>query len=155
AAELVGNPDVLVLDEPTSGLDPGYEKTVMATLRELADAGRTVVTVTHSLQALAICDRVLFLAAGGRVAFFGPPSEAAAYFGRTDAADVFLALDTEPGDAWQRRFRDHPTYARYIRPMTAPTATAARRRATRVVDASASPRWREQLATLLCRHLAI
>ncbi|MDP1819756.1 MAG: ABC transporter ATP-binding protein, partial [Acidimicrobiales bacterium] len=89
AAELVGRPDVLVLDEPTSGLDPGYEKSVMATLRDLADGGRTVITVTHSMQALACCDRVLFLAEGGRVAYFGPPARVSEYFGRADAADVF------------------------------------------------------------------
>ena len=74
AAELVGQPDVLVLDEPTSGLDPGYEKAVMTSLRQLADAGRTVIAVTHSLAALAHCDRVLYLAEGGRVAYFGPPA---------------------------------------------------------------------------------
>ena len=111
AAELVGQPDVLVLDEPTSGLDPGYEKAVMTSLRDLADAGRTVIAVTHSMQALEKCDRVLFLAEGGRVAYFGPPARAAAYFGRGDAADVFLALDTEPGQAWKERFRAHPAYA--------------------------------------------
>ncbi|MBV9412368.1 MAG: ABC transporter ATP-binding protein, partial [Acidimicrobiia bacterium] len=52
AAELVSEPDVLVLDEPTSGLDPGYEKNVLGTLRRLAQRGRTVLAVTHSLRAL-------------------------------------------------------------------------------------------------------
>ena len=112
----MGQPDVLVLDEPTSGLDPGYEKAVMTSLRELADAGRTVIAVTHSMQALEQCDRVLFLAEGGRVAYFGPPARAAAYFGRGDAADVFLALDTESGQAWKERFRAHPAYAKYVEP---------------------------------------
>lgn len=71
AVELLAQPDVVVLDEPTAGLDPGYERSVITTLRELADGGRTVLAVTHSMAALAVCDRVLFLAAGGQVAFFG------------------------------------------------------------------------------------
>lgn len=113
AVELLGQPDVLVLDEPTSGLDPGYERSVMATLRQLADRGRVVLAVTHSMQALTQCDRVLFLAAGGQLAFFGPPDEAVAYFERSDAADLFLALD-DHGMAWKDRFRAHPSYARFV-----------------------------------------
>ena len=54
-----------MLDEPTSGLDPGYERTLMDLLRSLADGGRTVIVVTHSVQSLMLCDRVLFLAPGG------------------------------------------------------------------------------------------
>ncbi|MBV8981174.1 MAG: ATP-binding cassette domain-containing protein [Acidimicrobiia bacterium] len=114
AAELVSEPDVLVLDEPTSGLDPGYEKTVLGTLRRLAQRGRTVLAVTHSLRALELCDRVLFLAPGGRVAFFGPPQAAKAYFDIEDAAEVFLALDAKDGEAWKARFRADPAYARYV-----------------------------------------
>ncbi|WP_155771564.1 FHA domain-containing protein, partial [Mycobacterium asiaticum] len=37
ALELLTKPSLLFLDEPTSGLDPGYEKSVMQTLRSLAD----------------------------------------------------------------------------------------------------------------------
>ncbi|ETZ99219.1 ABC transporter family protein [Mycobacterium kansasii 662] len=39
ALELLTKPSLLFLDEPTSGLDPGYEKSVMQTLRSLADDG--------------------------------------------------------------------------------------------------------------------
>ena len=153
AAELVGQPDVLVLDEPTSGLDPGYEKAVMTSLRELADAGRTVIAVTHSMQALEQCDRVLFLAEGGRVAFFGPPARAAAYFGRGDTADVFLALDTESGQAWKERFRAHPAYAKYVSPVVAA--------ATRSTDDRGPssrrevPSWSTQLSILVRRQVAL
>ena len=151
AAELVGQPEVLVLDEPTSGLDPGYEKSVMGTLRQLADGGRTVIAVTHSMQALSCCDRVLFLAEGGRVAYFGPPDRVADYFGRSDAADVFLALDTESGQEWKERFRAHPAYARYVTPVV--------EAATRVADRHHAPaaqddrRWGSQVRTLVRRHL--
>ena len=48
AIELLTGPSLLVLDEPTSGLDPALDRQVMTMLRELADAGRVVVVVTHS-----------------------------------------------------------------------------------------------------------
>ncbi|MHB8452900.1 MAG: ATP-binding cassette domain-containing protein, partial [Mycobacteriales bacterium] len=93
ALELLTKPSLLFLDEPTSGLDPGLDKAVMALLRDLADDGRTVVVVTHSVANLDGCDRLLVLAPGGRVAFFGPPGEALAFFGAREFADVFLSLD--------------------------------------------------------------
>ena len=78
ALELLTRPALLFLDEPTSGLDPGNEEQLMQLLRELADGGRTVIVVTHSVQSIDVCDRVLFLAPGGTTAFFGPPGRGAA-----------------------------------------------------------------------------
>ncbi|MBV9039602.1 MAG: ABC transporter ATP-binding protein, partial [Acidimicrobiia bacterium] len=155
AAELVSEPDVLVLDEPTSGLDPGYEKNVLGTLRRLAQRGRTVLAVTHSLRALELCDRVLFLAPGGRVAFFGPPQVAAAYFDTDDAAEVFLSLDADGGEGWKERFRSHPAYRRYV----APRATADPSPAHD--DSDAHPRMHaggtlgRQVRTLVGRYAAL
>ncbi len=116
--ELLTQPTLLFLDEPTSGLDPGNEKQVMSVLRQLADGGRVVVVVTHATQSLDLADRVLFLARGGRVAYFGPPADALAFFARHGVtggyADVFRALD-EPGDVdWSARFRADPDYERYV-----------------------------------------
>lgn len=64
AAELLADPGLFFLDEPTSGLDPGLEKKMMATLRRLADAGRTVVLVTHATANIDQCDHVAFMADG-------------------------------------------------------------------------------------------
>jgi ABC-type multidrug transport system ATPase subunit len=47
ACELVDDPDVLFLDEPTSGLDSFAAQRVVASLRTLCDAGKTVVCVIH------------------------------------------------------------------------------------------------------------
>ncbi|MHC1563693.1 ATP-binding cassette domain-containing protein, partial [Actinomycetospora sp. C-140] len=58
ALELLTRPSLLFLDEPTSGLDPGLDKSVMRTLRGLADDGRTVVVVTHNVANLDVCDRL-------------------------------------------------------------------------------------------------
>lgn len=100
ATELLTAPPLLFLDEPTSGLDPGLDRDVMHLLRGLADEGRVVVVVTHSVLALDVCDNVLVLAPGGRVAYFGPPSGVLAHFGCADYPQVFDLLD-EP-DLWRR-----------------------------------------------------
>jgi ABC-type multidrug transport system ATPase subunit len=104
AMELLTAPSTLFLDEPTSGLDPGLDKQVMQTLRHLADGGRTVLVVTHSVANLHLCDRVLVLAPGGRMAFFGPPQQVLPHFGATDYADVFISLQRDP-EGCEARFR--------------------------------------------------
>ena len=106
ALEMLTKPSLLFLDEPTSGLDPGLDRQVMVLLREMADDGRTVVVVTHSVENLALADYLLVLAAGGHVAYFGPPVGAPEYFGVPDMPSVFLALESAPGPEWTRRWRD-------------------------------------------------
>ena len=76
ALELLTKPSLLFLDEPTSGLDPGLDKSVMEHMRDLAHDGRTVIVVTHSVANLDVCDRLLVLVPGGKVAFYGPPGKA-------------------------------------------------------------------------------
>jgi ABC transport system ATP-binding/permease protein len=114
ALELLTRPPLLFLDEPTTGLDPGHRKEVMQRLRELADEGRTVITVTHDESSLDVCDRLLVLAKGGRLAYFGPPSEALRYFGQEDFPDMFLALDRDEHTDWSARFAGSPEAARYL-----------------------------------------
>jgi ABC-type multidrug transport system ATPase subunit len=63
---------VFFLDEPTSGLDPSTSADLIAHLRKLADHTATVVFTTHSVDDLRACDRVVFMARGGHVAFVGP-----------------------------------------------------------------------------------
>lgn len=100
ATELLTAPPLLFLDEPTSGLDPGLDRDVMHLLRGLADEGRVVVVVTHSVLALDVCDTVVVMAPGGRIAYSGPPDSVLAHFGCADYPQVFDLLD-EP-DLWRR-----------------------------------------------------
>jgi ABC-type multidrug transport system ATPase subunit len=118
ALELLTGPSLLVLDEPTTGLDPALDQQVMKMLRELADAGRVIVVVTHSLAYLDVCDQVLLLAPGGKTAFCGPPSELAPAMGTTDWADIFTDISADP-DAAQRRFVERA--GRVDEPPTQPT----------------------------------
>ncbi len=102
AMELLTRPSLLFLDEPTSGLDPGLDKSVMQTLRGLADDGRTVIVVTHSVANLGLCDQVLLLAPGGSVAYVGPPEEVLPYFGMRDYSDVFEVVTADPAGVTAR-----------------------------------------------------
>ncbi|MGW4337266.1 ATP-binding cassette domain-containing protein [Rhodococcus koreensis] len=96
AMELLTGPSLLILDEPTSGLDPALDRQIMATLRRLADSGRVVVIVTHSLSYLEMCDQVLLLAPGGKTAYVGPPDRVGAALGSTDWADIFARVAADP-----------------------------------------------------------
>jgi len=107
AMELLTGPSLLILDEPTSGLDPALDRQVMTMLRQLADAGRTVVVVTHSLTYLDVCDQVLLLAPGGKTAFCGPPSEIGPSMGTTNWADIFSTVAADPEGAKLRFLERH------------------------------------------------
>ncbi|WP_374689274.1 FHA domain-containing protein [Promineifilum sp.] len=91
ASELLAEPGLFFLDEPTSGLDPGLEKKMMYTMRQLADAGRTVLLVTHATANIDQCTQVAFMA-DGRLTYFGPPTEAQDFFDATDFADIYTRL---------------------------------------------------------------
>jgi ABC transport system ATP-binding/permease protein len=99
ALELLTGPSLLILDEPTSGLDPALDRQVMTMLRQLADAGRVVLVVTHSLTYLDVCDQVLLLAPGGKTAFSGPPSQIGPAMGTTNWADIFSTVANDPDAA--------------------------------------------------------
>jgi len=119
ALELLANPSVFFLDEPTSGLDPGLDRRMMFLLRRLADKGHTIVLVTHATNNINVCDYICFLAQGGRLAYFGPPNEAKAYFGKTDFAEIYSALEpTEanpniPEEA-EKQFNASPDFQNYV-----------------------------------------
>ena len=76
ARALVTGAEVLLLDEPTSALDLGVAVDVLARMRTLAEAGRTVVVVLHDLaQALRFAQEAVVLS-GGRVVTSGPVGQA-------------------------------------------------------------------------------
>ena len=100
ALELVAEPRACLLDEPTSGLDPATARTITAELRDLADRGATVAFATHHAPDLAVCDRIVVVARGGRIGFDGTLDEARRATGEDDVAAVHRALLDRPvGDA--------------------------------------------------------
>ncbi|MFV9634128.1 FHA domain-containing protein [Mycobacterium neumannii] len=132
ALELLTGPSLLILDEPTSGLDPALDRQVMTMLRQLADAGRVVLVVTHSLTYLDVCDQVLLLAPGGKTAFYGPPSQIGPSMGTTNWADIFSSVASDPNAANERFLSQHgppppPPPTEEPSDLGSPTSTSVRR----------------------------
>lgn len=92
AVELLTRPRLFFLDEPTSGLDPSTAADVMRVLRGLTRRGVTVVLTTHEPASIDQCDRVIFLARNGHLAFSGSPAKARRHFGVENLADVYDRL---------------------------------------------------------------
>ncbi|ORA71584.1 ABC transporter ATP-binding protein [Mycobacterium heidelbergense] len=103
ALELLTGPSLLILDEPTSGLDPALDHQVMTMLRQLADAGRVVIVVTHMLSYLDVCDQLLLVAPGGKTAYCGPPDQIGEAMGTSNWAKIFTKVGADPEEA-NRRF---------------------------------------------------
>lgn len=65
ARALAPKPRLLLLDEPTSALDPVMTGEVLDVIRELAEAGQSIILATHEISfARKVADWVVFLAAG-------------------------------------------------------------------------------------------
>jgi ABC-2 type transport system ATP-binding protein len=65
ATTLINNPRIIFLDEPTTGLDPQARRNLWDLIREIRDAGTTVVITTHYMdEAEELCDRVAFVYGG-------------------------------------------------------------------------------------------
>ncbi|MGF1477018.1 MAG: ABC transporter ATP-binding protein [Geminicoccaceae bacterium] len=65
AKALVHHPSVIILDEPTAGVDVELRRSLWAYMRDLNDAGVTVVLTTHYLEeAEALCDQIAIIANG-------------------------------------------------------------------------------------------
>jgi ABC-2 type transport system ATP-binding protein len=98
-------PDLLLFDEPTSGLDPESSVAVLELIRDMTEAGSTVVMCTHLLlEAEGLADQVVVLDAG-RDLVSGSPAELARRFwpkalvriGADDPAAVVAALSGAAG----------------------------------------------------------
>lgn len=162
ALELLTKPSLIFLDEPTSGLDPGMDRDVMQLLRSLADDGRTVLVVTHSVAELQLCDKLLVMAPGGGVAYFGPPEEALNFFGYHTWADVFSAFENYRDHDWMGRWRGSQHYQMYAAAFDA----AARQGGAPHLQPQPQPQpremrlrkpqsWGSQLWTLMRRYTSV
>ena len=72
---LVHDPPILVLDQPTSDLDPASARGMREHIKELKEAGKTILICTHNLtEAEELCDRVAIINEG-RILAIGKPDE--------------------------------------------------------------------------------
>lgn len=98
AAAIIDRPQLLILDEPTSALDPEGRAEVMNIIRNLSDAGTTILLCTHILSDVErVANRVGILT-GGRLAVEGSIEEILSNFGTNSVEIQFSAEDAETVD---------------------------------------------------------
>lgn len=151
ALELLTKPSLIFLDEPTSGLDDDLVGEVMSTLRTMADAGHSVVLITHHTASLAVCDYVLILGVGGVTAYFGPPSGIETHFGTSDYAKIINATKVDAAGAAER-FNKSELHRTHI---ATPLRRADSSPSTTSVEQVPQQSVKRQVSTLIRRQLRI
>ncbi len=87
------DPDILLVDEVLAVGDQTFQDRSLARMTAFAEAGKTVVLVSHDLGSIeSLCERVVVLE-GGRIVFDGPSSQALAEYRRRLAAGHGVSLD--------------------------------------------------------------
>jgi ABC-type multidrug transport system ATPase subunit len=127
AIELSGYPGLLLLDQAADGLAPFEEMQITTLLRGLSQQGITIIQVNQHSQGIQLSDKVIFLAPGGSLAWFGPVDQAYAYFGGfhpeakskdafgfEEALEVLANPQLGNGSEWSKRFKAHPAYPKYV-----------------------------------------
>ncbi|MDR2692839.1 MAG: FHA domain-containing protein [Chitinispirillales bacterium] len=86
--ELLASPYVVILDEPLAGLDPGLIGKFMQIFKRISDMGHTLILITHTLERLDLCDRLVYIQAG-KTLFSGAPDGICGYFGVSSISQVY------------------------------------------------------------------
>jgi ABC-type branched-subunit amino acid transport system ATPase component len=75
ARALATRPKLICLDEPAAGFNPAEKQRLMQLIRDIRDAGNTVLLVEHDMKlVMGVCDRIVVLEFGKKVAE-GTPAE--------------------------------------------------------------------------------
>ena len=74
AGVLAIKPEILILDESTSMLDPRGRREVMNVVKKLNDDGMTVIIITHYMDEVTDCDKVIVMG-NGKLLKIGTPKE--------------------------------------------------------------------------------
>ncbi len=125
AMELLTDPSLLFLDEPTSGLSSEDTVTVMTVLRQLADAGKTILLVIHqpSLEVYKKLDNVVILSSG-KLMYYGPAYPDSLCFFNPDhpqeqvaknADNVLKGFASRPEREWEEAYRQSAYFERYVK----------------------------------------
>jgi ABC-type multidrug transport system ATPase subunit len=127
AVELIGYPKLLLLDQSAEPLTPFDEVQISLLVRELARRGLTVIHVNPRSRSGGLADKIVFLAPGGVMAWFGPSEEAFTYlkgflprgvvkdlFGLHEALEMLVNPQEQHGVEWAKRFKDSDAYQTYV-----------------------------------------
>ena len=125
--ELIAHPGLLLVDESVEPLTPFDEVQITILLRELSRQGITIIQVNPRSRSAGLSDKIIFLAPGGVLAWFGPADEAFAYlkgflprgvvkdlFGLQEALEMLVNPQERDGVEWAKRFKDSPAYQKYV-----------------------------------------
>ena len=127
AVELIGYPKLLLVDESAEPLTPFEEVQITILMRELSRQGLTIIQVNARSRSAGVADKIIFLAPGGQLAWFGPTDEAFAYlksfiprgvvkdlFGLQEALEILVNPQLRDGVEWAKRFKEHDAYEKYV-----------------------------------------
>jgi ABC transport system ATP-binding/permease protein len=84
-----------------------------------------VALVTHATKNVMICDKVVFMARGGNLAYYGPPEEALQYFGVSDFDEIYSRIEAGDAKTWAARFRASRQYQENVETRLAEVAASA------------------------------
>ncbi|HET6595206.1 MAG TPA: ATP-binding cassette domain-containing protein [Anaerolineales bacterium] len=127
AIELLGYPSLLLVDESAEPLAPFDEVQITILLRELSRQGITIIYVNPRSRSAGLSDKIIYLAPGGGLVWFGPTDEAFSYlkgliprgvvkdlFGLQEALEMLFNPKGREGVEWAKRFADDPAYQKYV-----------------------------------------
>jgi ABC-type multidrug transport system ATPase subunit len=57
--------------------------------------GKTVIVITHTLQNIHLFDKIIFLAPGGKLCFYGTPEMAKKFFGVSNLSDAYEIISKD------------------------------------------------------------
>ena len=96
ANELLAEPSILLVDEVTSGLDEIVDSEMMRLFRQIADSGKSVVCVTHTVANVPRdCHEIVALTRFGRLAFRGTPEACITHFALERLGDIYPFLSVQ------------------------------------------------------------
>jgi len=127
AVELIGYPRLLLLDESADPLTPFEVVRITTLLQELSRQGITVIQVNELSRCVGLSDKVILLAPGGLLTWFGPAEEAFVFlrsfmpgksainpFGLEDALEMLESPQLGDGIEWAKRFKANLAYQKYV-----------------------------------------
>ena len=127
AVELTGYPGLLLIDGSAEPLAPFEEVQIIILLRELSRQGITIIVINERSRSVGLADKIIFLAPGGLLAWFGPADETFTYlkgllprgvvkdlFGLQEALEILVHPQPRDGIGWAKRYRDDPAFQKYV-----------------------------------------
>lgn len=97
AAAIMHDPELIIFDEPTAGVDIPARDELHRLARNLAEKGKAVLLVTHELnQAESLCDKILLLSEGQKLAYESPSKILSDQFGSIRTVTIHLFTHPSP-----------------------------------------------------------